>query len=300
MAFPLAHPAAALAFRRWCPRYLDFSALVVGCLVPDLAASIDWEYFSHTILGSFVFCLPVGLVTLWIVRQICGPLLSTLPNPHRDALLPFRSMAPCSFVRIIGSLVLGSWLHIGWDMFTHEHSWLVRHSVLSSVSVAGLQLNRLVWFFSSIIGVAILFVQYLSLLRGRNARTISLSGSDGRAYVFWLGMLLFPFLGAVPLTLHDPNYYHGAFVPYVAVYYFSCCYLTLAGTGFLLKYQQRRHGTYVSPCHDLHRNSQLVVGVSKTSPLREYRTDLLQEALQKGPDNPTSLPSGHGIPEAKQ
>ena len=36
MPFPLAHPAAVLPFRRYCSRWLNFPALVIGSLVPDL------------------------------------------------------------------------------------------------------------------------------------------------------------------------------------------------------------------------------------------------------------------------
>jgi len=241
MPFTLAHPAAALPFRRWCPRYLDFSALVVGCLVPDLATSMtDYlEYFSHTILGSFIFCLPVGLLTLWIFRQVRTPLISTLPNPHRDILLSIRTVAPNSLIQDIVSLLLGSWLHIAWDSFTHGHSWLVRHSVLSSVTVEGLPLNRLVWLLSSVIGVAIPLVMYLSLVRRRNPPTKSVSLSEWRAYAFWLGILLLPFAGALPLTFHDPGYSHNRFVSFLAMYYLSCCYLTLAAAGFLINKYRR-------------------------------------------------------------
>ena len=243
MPFPLAHPAVAVPFRRWCPKYLDFSALVVGCIVPDLAASIgDLEYFSHSILGSFAFCLPVGLMTVWILRQIQAPLVSTLPNPHRSALLPLCCKAPYSLLRVSGSVMLGTWFHIGWDMFTHERSWLVRHSLLSSVRIGGMPLNRFVWLISSIVGIFILAQQYLLLLRKTTARTPSPAGSDGRAYAFWIGMLLLPFVGAVPLALHDPTYYHGALLSFIAMYYLSCSYLTFAIAGFVLSYQQKRHG----------------------------------------------------------
>src|SRR5215469_372681 len=242
MPFPLAHPAAALPFRRWCPRYFDFSALVVGSLVPDLAASIDdWEYFSHTVLGSFIFCLPVGLLTLWILYQVRGPLIATLPNRHRDLVSSFCVAAPNSLIRLTISLLLDSWLHISWDLFTHEHSWLVRHSVLSTATLGGLRLNQVVWLVSSIAGVVILLVRYFSLLRTRNTCTKSHEGSDGRAYALWISILAFPFIGAIPLTLHDSGYYRGAFLPFLTMYYFGCCYITLAVAGLLMKYQQRQH-----------------------------------------------------------
>jgi len=244
MPFPLAHPAATLPFRPWCPRYLNFAALVVGSLVPDLAASMsDLEYFSHTILGSFVFCVPVGLLTLWIFRQVRIPLIAMLPNPHRDVLLSVQSIAPSSLSRTVVSLVFGSWLHIAWDALTHDHSWIVRHSILSSVIVGGVPLNHLVWLCSSVVGVAIPLGMYLALVRKRNKSATSISlaePSEWRLYGFWFGVLMLPFAAAIPLTLHDPGYSGNNFVRYVAMYYMSCCYLTLAVTGFVLRHTQRR------------------------------------------------------------
>ena len=137
MPFPLAHPAAVLPFRRWCPKHLDFLALVIGSLIPDLASSVDdLEYFSHTLLGSFVLCLPIGLLTVWIFRQIRDPLIATLPNPHRELALSFLPWRSAPLFQIALSLLLGGWLHDLWDLFTHDHSWLVRRGLLSSVSVA--------------------------------------------------------------------------------------------------------------------------------------------------------------------
>ena len=241
MPFPLAHPAATLPFRRWCPQYLNFSALVVGSLVPDLATSLSdsLEYFSHTILGSFIFCLPIGLLTFWIFRQVFTPVIATLPNPHRDVLRSICIVEPNSFIQIVVSLLIGIWLHIVWDSFTHDHSWLVRHSVLSSTMIAGLPLNRIVWLLSSIAGVAIPLLMYLSILRRRKGCTKSCSSQEWRAYAFWLGVLSLPLAGAIPLTLKDPGYSHRNLVSFLAMYYFSCFYLTVAGLGFFMKYKQK-------------------------------------------------------------
>ncbi len=242
MPIPIAHPAAAVPFRRWCPRYLDFVALVVGTLVPDLATSLtdSLESFAHTILGSFVFCLPLGLLTVWIYRQVRVPLLATLPNPHRDVLFSCGDTAPKSLFQVIASLLLGSWLHIAWDLFTHDHSWLVHHTVLSSVIFGRLPLNQLIWLFSSLIGIAIPLAMYLSLVRKRSTNTQRLFWSEWRAYAFWLGIFLFPLTGALPLTIHDHVHSRVTFVRYLAMYYYSGCYLTVPAAGFLVKYQQRR------------------------------------------------------------
>ena len=234
MPFPLAHPAAALPLRRWCPKYLDFPSLIIGSLTPDLAASIDdWEYFSHTILGSLVFCLPVGLLTLWIFHKVRTPVVTTLPNPHRNALLPLCTVTVSSRLAVIISLLVGSWLHIIWDLFTHDHSWLVQK--LLSFSIGGIPLNHLLWLLSSFIGVTILLVRYILLLQKADSGSSVFSWAERWAYARWCCVLLLPIAGAIPLALHDPGYSTRSFVRYVAMYYQGCAYVTLALTGFFLK-----------------------------------------------------------------
>jgi hypothetical protein len=244
MPFPLAHPAAVLPFRRWCPKYLDFLGLVIGSLIPDLASSVDdLEYFSHTLLGSFVLCLPIGLLTVWIFRQIRDPFIATLPNPHRDLALSFLPWRSAPLIQIALSLLLGIWLHDLWDLFTHDHSWLVRRGLLSSFSVAGVPLNRLLWFLSSLIGTAIVLINYFLLVRKRVRKQppgTKILPFERRAYVFWLGILALPIAGAVPLTFFDPTYYHGAFLRFFAMYYLSCFYITLVVVGFVIRYRKRQ------------------------------------------------------------
>jgi len=41
MPLPLAHPAAVLPLRRFCPQYFDCPALVLGSILPDFAYAID-------------------------------------------------------------------------------------------------------------------------------------------------------------------------------------------------------------------------------------------------------------------
>jgi len=256
MPFPLAHPAAALPLRRWCPKYLDFPSLIVGSLTPDLAASIDdWEYFSHTILGSLVFCLPVGLLTIWIFHKVRTALVTTLPNPHRNALLPLCTATVGSRFVVIMSLVLGSWLHITWDLFTHDHSWLVQKIPLLSFSVRGVPLNHLLWLLSSFIGVAILLNRYISLLQKGGTRSWVFSQAERWAYARWCAVLLLPLAGAIPLTLHDPGYSTRNFVQYVAMYYQGCAYVTLALAGFFLKSRMRVRDQGPAPESDRHLSS---------------------------------------------
>lgn len=132
MPYTLSHPAAVLPLRRLCPRYLDFSALVIGSLTPDAGYYVrrfDLASFAHTFLGSFAVCLPVGiflLVSFYLIRR---PVCFILPTPHREALFSLCSSPLKISLRrvliVVFCLLLGAWTHIFWDSFTHQTGWFV-------------------------------------------------------------------------------------------------------------------------------------------------------------------------------
>lgn len=235
MPFPLAHPAAALPLRRLCPTYLDFQALIVGSLVPDLATVIDdWEYFSHTLLGSVVFCLPVGVLTLWLFYKVRVPLVMILPSLHRKALLPLCGSRVRSRVIVVMSLLVGSWLHIIWDLFTHDHSWLVKSSILAK-AIHGVPANQILWLLSSASGIAILVITYIVFVQKSDRDRSVAPESDGQAYLRCLGIVTVPFMAAIPLALHESSRSMTTFLRYVAMYYEACAYVTLIVVGVSLR-----------------------------------------------------------------
>lgn len=130
MPFTLAHPAAIIPFAR---RQLVPSALIVGSMSPDFLYLINLEprgQFGHTIPGVFLFCLPIGMVILWIFhRLIKWPMLSLLPFSLQVRLVgPARDFNFWPITRqllIIASLLIGAFTHIFWDGFTHEYGWAV-------------------------------------------------------------------------------------------------------------------------------------------------------------------------------
>ena len=171
MPFPLAHPAAVLPLRRYCPRWLSFPALVIGSLSPDAgylfgqAGGPDWGTFSHGLLGSVAFCLPVGIVLLALFYGLRSPVVRLLPAPYQQAFLPFcrRPLGPLWVV--VFSLLIGIWTHEVWDSFTHNEGWCVEHlPVLQCAvfSVAGrtARVCHLLWYGCSFAGVLWLFLAF--------------------------------------------------------------------------------------------------------------------------------------------
>ncbi len=174
MPFPLAHPAAVLPLRRYCPRRLNFPALVIGSICPDVGycfGRLRLEKFSHRFLaGSFGFCLPVGLLLLLLFYLLRRPLVQRLPAPHRQIYEPLCQRPPGSFPILVVSLLIGVWTHILLDSFTHEDGWLVEHlPVLQDNLLAGnchVRICDLLYAGCTFAGTACVAWSYLNWLGG--------------------------------------------------------------------------------------------------------------------------------------
>lgn len=243
MPYTLAHPAMVVPLRRWKAGLFSYRALVVGSIVPDLAAAIDdWEYFSHTLAGSVVFCLPVGLLTLWLVQQLARYLVDSLPSPHREYLLPDceshrRATVPAAF-----SILIASWGHIAWDLLTHDHSPLLQEFTFLSARFAGLPFNRWLWFVSTVAGVGYLAAVYCMGIRDGGLKLALFGSSERRAYARWAVLLLLPLVAAIPLAINDvgPQWTPLSLIRPTMMFYQGCLYLLLCVTGYALK---RRRAT---------------------------------------------------------
>lgn len=131
MPFTFSHPAVAIPLVR-CG--LPLSALIVGSMAPDfpyfLHLSTHYQY-GHTWPGLFWFCLPAGLVVLWLFHALLKlPLLALLPSSHQARLMAtcdFRFGPARQFALIVLALLLGAVTHLVWDSFTHAGGWSVAH-----------------------------------------------------------------------------------------------------------------------------------------------------------------------------
>src|SRR5690349_16326923 len=132
MPWTFSHPAAILPLRRFCPRWMNLAALVIGALTPDLGYYLglrDVGIYAHSFAGSLFVCIPAGLAMLACFYLFRKPLCHLLPEPHRSALSPLtQSPLPLTagaFIATIPSIAAGTWSHIVWDAFTHQSGWVV-------------------------------------------------------------------------------------------------------------------------------------------------------------------------------
>jgi hypothetical protein len=166
MPLPLAHPAAVLPLRRFCPRFLSLPALFIGSLTPDAGHIMGGlAAFAHSLTGSLLFCWPVGLLLVWICALLKTCVIAAkveVPDLTR------RTSLGAGVTRAFGlsiSVLLGVWTHILWDSFTNNYGWVVLHVTALQFPILRLashqvRICHLLWYASSFVGVALLSMVY--------------------------------------------------------------------------------------------------------------------------------------------
>ncbi len=129
MPFTLGHPAAIIPFAR---QRLVLSALVVGSMSPDFLYFINLAprgQFGHTLAGVFLFCIPLGMLTLWLFHTLMKwPLLSLCPQALQERLMgpaqgfAFRSMS--RQLLIVVSILIGAGTHLYAYPSAYSRNWV--------------------------------------------------------------------------------------------------------------------------------------------------------------------------------
>lgn len=109
--------------------------------VPYFITLKDAIRWGHSLPGVFFFCLPAGLLLLWLFHSVVKrPLVALAPEYVRARIAPeqleFRFGPWKRFLLIVGSLLIGTFTHILWDGFTHEHGYFVKNWAWLSIRVA--------------------------------------------------------------------------------------------------------------------------------------------------------------------
>jgi hypothetical protein len=206
MPFTLAHPAAVLPFRRFCPRFFSFPALVIGSLCPDVGycfGTLNMDDFSHSLKGSIEFCLPVGVVMLGFFYGLRLPVVEMLPERHRKYLLPLCRQPIGSPLTVIISLLAGIWIHLLLDSFTHKHGWLVENlptlqAPVFSAGVHTFKIFNLLWYACSFAGIVWLWLAWEQWRNNLMKRAPQISNRWKLCRAFLAGVLMMP----IELTHH--------------------------------------------------------------------------------------------------
>jgi hypothetical protein len=166
MPFTISHTAAVLPFAHFLRRWRLLSAAVIGAMVPDAGVfllHLTSRDMTHSKVGLFTFCLPVGLIWYWIFQLHIKPATYELMPDRlylawsKDAQSPsLLSLRQWAFAAL--GVLLGAFTHLVWDAFTHEGERGVRMLTVFDglgLSVAGHTLTwfRLLQHVSSVVGL---------------------------------------------------------------------------------------------------------------------------------------------------
>ena len=96
MPFTLSHTVAVIPLAKYSSKYGSISPLIIGSMVPDVAyltpILVDQRVDSHSLLGIYLFCIPMGLTLYFLYHILMAPVLvSILPKWYSTS---FR----CGFV----------------------------------------------------------------------------------------------------------------------------------------------------------------------------------------------------------
>lgn len=137
----------------------------------------DFEFFlrlsstrvvGHTIPGIVLFCLPVGLIVLFIFHKVIKkPLLSLFPQSHRHRIssigTEFRFFPLKRLISIIVTLVIGILSHLLFDSLTHENSFFTSHIPILSFSIVKTPFGFLKVYF--LLQQILSFIGFLLMVR---------------------------------------------------------------------------------------------------------------------------------------
>lgn len=214
MPFTFSHPAIVLPFGINKTKYLDFSALVIGSMSPDFEYFLHFkliQIIGHTIIGQFLFCLPMTFIILYIYHNIIKkPLINNLPSfvSCRYYYLvenEWKINSIFRFVVVIYSVLIGSFSHLFWDSFTHKNGYFVsRINFLSnSISVFNFKIHiyKLLQHGSTLIGMGFILL-YLYLIQDKKTELV-INAKDNNKMIYWIGVF---FIGILILSITLLNY----------------------------------------------------------------------------------------------
>ena len=172
MPLTFAHPAIVLPLRRW----FLFAALACGAMAPDILyflpvdPVVDRKY-GHDYPGFIFFSVPAAII-MWLLWRwlLRDAVIALLPMEEQQKWVsyqqPFDARSVRAWLMVLIAVAIGIASHIFLDSFSHREGWGVEHIgflTTTSVRLANRDLAafKLVQYFGSLIGLAVLGVWYL-------------------------------------------------------------------------------------------------------------------------------------------
>lgn len=172
MPFTVSHVIAALPLDKHCgktvSKYTALSPLVIGSMTPDIAYItpflVHQRVDSHSLLGIYLFCIPMGLTIFFLYHTLMAPVwFSLFPKGVKQRLnsdLSFGKLPDISSHVLLISLILGAVTHIIWDYFTHQSGipqvipWM--NTPVTNIDGYDIMPYRVLQHLSSLLGLGVL------------------------------------------------------------------------------------------------------------------------------------------------
>lgn len=169
MPFTLAHPAIVIPIHKRFTNRLSLSALVIGSISPDLAYYFDCNIsgeFTHTLIGIFLYCLPISLSIYYLYHYLFkNPLITLFPYRITGSYPTEQSVAltAITFPMLALSILVGALTHVFWDSFTHSNMWPVQQFDFLKTEIIrldsySLYTYRLLQHASTLLGLGYIFI----------------------------------------------------------------------------------------------------------------------------------------------
>ena len=175
MPFTPAHPAILLFLKPFKKLPVSWTALFIGSIIPDFEYFI-WmspsAYVSHTMLGIFIFNLPMTFIMAFLWHQLLFPvLIKRIHFFHQRIQLEeypdFMEWIKKNWILFFTSAFIGILTHLAWDSFSHADGYLVHRIpfLLEFIQIGGRAIRTcyVMWYISTLLGLFTLIFWYVDL-----------------------------------------------------------------------------------------------------------------------------------------
>lgn len=175
MPFTFCHPAIVLPLNRFFKKWVSLTGLIIGSLTPDFEYFIRMKIvseYSHSILGVFLFNLPIGVLLAFLYHNLVKEsLVNNLPDVLKKRLVYFINFKWNVFFKsnwfiVCLSVLIGAFSHILWDSFTHQSGFFVNKLDLKTnlnIFNRNIPVYKLLQHLSSLIGGGVIIYSVLRL-----------------------------------------------------------------------------------------------------------------------------------------
>lgn len=166
MPFTAAHPAILVPLKKVPEKYISWTALIIGSMVPDMEYFIwlsSGSFLSHTRMGIFYFDLPMTFLLAFFWQQsavfICRKRWPYLKAQYLHQRIEyFPDYLKKHWFKFTVSALVGILSHLAWDSFSHAKGYMavnVFPVLIEHISIMGIytRLCYVVWYVSTIVGL---------------------------------------------------------------------------------------------------------------------------------------------------